>query len=49
MLDETPPKEAPTWRELPKLGEGNIWEGIVMAMVTGDHIEIGYPLTEEGT
>ena len=48
-LDETPPNEASTCGELPQLGEENIWEEIVIAMVTGDHIETGDPLTEEGT
>ena len=48
-LDETLPKEAPTCGELPQQGEENIWEEIVIAMVTGDHIKTGDPLTEEGT
>ena len=36
-------------RELPQLGEENIQEEIVIAMVTGDCIETGDPLTEEVT
>ena len=42
-LDKTPPKEAPMCGELPQQGEENIWEEIVIAMVTGDHIETGDP------
>ena len=49
MLDETSPKEASTCRELPQQGEENIQEEVVIAMVTGDHIETGDLLTEEGT
>ena len=48
-LVETPPKEVPMCGELSPQGEGNIWEETVIVMVTGDHIEIRDPLTEEGT
>ena len=47
-LDETSPKEVPKCGELPQQEE-NIWEEIVIAMVTGDHVKTGDPLTEEGT
>ena len=36
------------WRTSPTRRE-NIQEEIVIAMVTGDHIKTGDPLTEEGT
>ena len=48
-LNETPPKEAPTCRDLPQLGEESAQEETAIAMVIEDHIEIGYPLIEEDT
>ena len=47
-LNETLPKEAPTCKELPQLGEGKVLEETVIAMVIEDHIKIKDPLTEEG-
>ena len=47
-LNETLPKEAPMCKELLQLGEGKVLEETVIAMVIGDHIKIGDPLTEEG-
>ena len=46
-LNETPPKEAPTCRELLQLGEGSTWDETVIAMVIEDHIKIRDPLIEE--
>ena len=46
-LNKTPPKEAPTCRELPQLGEESTWEETVIAMVIEDCIRIGDPLIEE--
>ena len=48
-LDETPPKEAPTCRELPQLGEESTQEETVIVMVIEDHIKIRDPLIEEDT
>ena len=49
MWDENIPKEAPIFKGPPYCEEGNTPERVVMMIIpTGDHIEIGDPLKEEG-